>query len=113
MNDNVKAVIREIAALVTAWHVIENDYNDCGQKNTALDIIDELLIAKCEELADLYEGEDNLIILNLKATVKAWRALEPELSVKAEFKDAQSFLHKYLIAKCEQLADWYEESKGV
>ena len=111
MNKNAKAIIREIAALVTAWHVIENDYNDCGQKDIAQDIIDELLIAKCEELADWYEGNDNLIILNITATIKAWKNLEPELQGDAEINAAQIFVHKYLISKCEDLADWYEESK--
>ena len=112
MNKNVKAVIREISALVTAWHVIENDYNDCGQKNNAQDIIDELLIAKCEDLAAWYEG-DNLIVFNITATVKAWKKLEPELQGDDEINAAQIFVHKYLISKCEQLADWYKESKDI
>lgn len=108
MNKNAESVIKEIAALVTAWHTIENDYNDCKDKALAQDIIDELLIAKCEELADWYEG-DNIIILNITATIKAWRALEPELTNNAEKLAATQFVNKYLIAKCEQLADWYKE----
>ena len=111
MNKNCKMVIREICALVTAWHVIENDYSDCGQKDNAQDIIDELLVAKCEELADCYEG-DNIIIFNITATVKAWKKLEPELQGDDEINAAQIFVHRYLISKCEQLADWYTGRKN-
>lgn len=111
MNKNIKALIKEISALVTAWHVIENDYNDCGQKDNAQDIIDELLIAKCEDLAAWYEGGDNLVIHNITATVKAWKKLEPELQGDDEINAAQSFVHKYLISKCEQLADWYRKEE--
>ena len=52
MNQNVKYTIKEIQALVKAWRFIQQDYSDCEQKDAALDIINELLIGKCEELAD-------------------------------------------------------------
>lgn len=55
MNQNVKTTIKEIQALIKAWRIIEHDYNDCEDKTAAQKIIDELLIAKCEELADWYE----------------------------------------------------------
>ena len=58
MNQNVKLTIREIQALVIAWRVIQYDYNDCKDKNTAQNIINELLIGKCEDLADWYENND-------------------------------------------------------
>ena len=58
MDKNVKITIKEIKALITAWHVIYQDYNDCKDKDAALKIIDELLIGKCEDLADWYEDND-------------------------------------------------------
>lgn len=58
MDKNIKATIKEIKALITAWHVIYHDYSDCKDKDAALKIIDELLIAKCEDLADWYDDND-------------------------------------------------------
>ena len=58
MNQNVKLTVKEIVALVRAWRVIEQDYSDCEDKTAAQKIIDELLIGKCEELADWYEDNN-------------------------------------------------------
>lgn len=59
MDKNIKATIKEIQALVKAWRVIQQDYRDCKQKDAALDIINELLIGKCEELADWYDNNQS------------------------------------------------------
>lgn len=58
MDKNIKATIKEIKALITAWHIVYQDYSDCKDKDAALKIIDELLIGKCEDLADWYEDND-------------------------------------------------------
>ena len=58
MNQNVKLTIREIQALVIAWRVIQHDYNDCKDKTAAQNIINELLIGKCEDLADWHDNND-------------------------------------------------------
>jgi len=58
MNQNVKYTIKEIQALVRAWRVIQQDYSDCKEKAAAQEVINELLIGKCEELADWYEDNN-------------------------------------------------------
>ena len=58
MNKNCEMTIKEIKTLIGAWRIIEHDYSDCNQKDTAQGIIDDLLIAKCEELADWYKEKD-------------------------------------------------------
>lgn len=55
MSTEIKSTLNEIKSLIKAWRIIEHDYSDCEQKDTAQKIIDELLIAKCEDLADWYE----------------------------------------------------------
>lgn len=115
MNQNAKALIKEISALVTAWRVIENDYNDCEDKDIAQDIIDELLIAKCEDLAGYYQDEDadTPIISDIKDTIRATVIVAEELKSEGACIAANEFLNKFLISKCEQLADWYEEEKNA
>ena len=57
MNRNIKLTTQEIKALIMAWRIIRHDYSDCADKEVTLKIIDELLIGKCEELADMYDAD--------------------------------------------------------
>lgn len=58
MLPEIKSTLNEIKSLIRAWRIIEHDYSDCDQKDVAQKIIDELLIAKCEDLAAWYKEED-------------------------------------------------------
>ena len=100
MNKNAKAIIREISALVTAWHVIENDYSDCEDKNIAQEMIDDILIAKCEDLADCYQDDDadTPIISDIKGTIRASVIVAAEMKNEGECIDANEFLAKFLTA---------------
>ena len=58
MDKNIKATNKEIQTLVRAWRIIENDYSDGEEKETAQKVISELLNGCNDFIADNYNEEN-------------------------------------------------------
>ena len=52
---DMKATIEELKILFEAWNIIENDYNDSEEKDTAQKVINDLIISHAQEIAEHYE----------------------------------------------------------
>lgn len=52
---DMKATIEEMKVLFTAWNIIDNDYNDSEEKDTAQKVINDLIISRAQEIAEHYE----------------------------------------------------------
>lgn len=57
MDKNIKATLKEIKALVIAWRIIDNDYNDGEEKEIAQKVISELLNGCNDFIADIYKED--------------------------------------------------------